>query len=51
MDEWVKMCCVYTQTNVILLRHINDEISSFATRMALERIILSEISVTLGRVF
>ena len=47
MDEWIKMCCVYTQTNGILLRHINDEISSFATRMALERITLSEISVRL----
>lgn len=41
------MCCAYTQTNGILLRHINDEISLFATRMALERITLSEISVRL----
>ena len=50
MDEWAKMCCVYTYTNGILLRHIKDEISSFATRLALEHIMLGEISVTLGRV-
>ena len=50
MDEWVKMCYVYTHTNGILLRHIKDEIFSFATtRMALEHIMLSE-NVMLGRV-